>query len=270
MPASERIYRFWGRQDPSGRDKPPIRAELHADELDEGVARLRLYDPIDSWGGYWGVSAKEFADVLDGLGDVGEIRLHVNSPGGEVFEGVAIMNLLRSHSARVVAVVDGLAASAASFIAASADELVMNPNTELMIHDAWGIGIGPAETMRDLATRLDALSDNIASVYQRKAGGTVGDWRRAMLAETWYAADEAVTAGLADRVDDGDAPDADAAAKDAFDLSVFRNAGRDAAPEPEAAPTPVAVDGDAEQWRRRHARRRHELTAARHHLPAAP
>lgn len=261
-------YRFWGRRDPSGREKPPIRAELQATEVEAGVARLRLYDPIDSWGGIWGVSAKEFADTLDELpAGTSELRLHINSPGGEVFEGIAIMNLLRAHPARVVGVVDGLAASAASFIAAAADELVMNPNTELMIHDAWGIAIGPAETMRDVAGRLDALSDNIASVYQRKAGGTVEDWRAAMLAETWYSADESVAAGLADRVDDGDAPDEDAAAAQAaFDLTVFRNAGREQAPGPAAAPL-AAEDPGADERRLRHARRRHELAAARHRMP---
>lgn len=212
---------------PENYQRTPLRAESPQGPVEDGVAVLRLYDPIDSWGGDWGVSAKEFARTLDDLTDVGEIRLHVNSPGGEVFEGVAIMNLLREHPAKVTAVVDGLAASAASFIAASADEMVMGRNAELMIHDAWGLGIGNAADMRDLADRLDHLSNNIASVYAAKAGGTVQDWRDAMLAETWYSAEEAVTAGLADRV--AGTPDAP---KDKFDLSAYTYAGRDQAPEP--------------------------------------
>lgn len=195
-------FRFWGSRDPRGRVKIQIRASSPAvpdaaGDPDEAV--LRLYEPIDSWGGDWGTSAAEMASVLDQI-TAPRIRLHINSPGGEVYEAIAILNALRAHPARVTAVVDGLAASAASFIAAGSDEVVMGRNTELMIHDAWGIGIGPAATMRDLADRLDHISDNIASIYAAKAGGTVEDFRAAMLAETWYSAEEAVAAGLADSV----------------------------------------------------------------------
>jgi len=221
-------YRFHGRKPPQPSDRLPIRAEAPAADVDNGVATLRLYDPIDSWGEFWGVSAKEFAQALDDLDDdVREIRLHINSPGGEVFEGIAILNALRNHPARIVTVVDGLAASAASFIAMAGDEVVMGRNSELMIHDAWGICIGNAADMRDLAGRLDHLSDNIASVYAEKAGGTVADWRAAMLAETWYSAEEAVAAGLADRVEAKQEK-----VENRFDLSVFTYAGRDKAPAP--------------------------------------
>jgi ATP-dependent Clp endopeptidase proteolytic subunit ClpP len=208
-----------------------IRAELPADSGDATTAVFRLYDPVDSWGGEWGVSAKEFAAALDALPDtVNEIRLHINSPGGEVFEGIAILNALRNHDARVVAVVDGIAASAASFIAAGADELVMARNSELMIHDAWGLVVGNAADMRQMADTLDHLSNNIASVYADKSGGDVADWRAAMAAETWYSAEEAVAAGLADRVDKKSN-----AAKNHFDLSIFTYAGRDNAPGPTTA-----------------------------------
>lgn len=225
----EPMYRFLGRVAPSARVRTPILAAAPEAAVEGGVATLRLYEPIDSWGGPWGISAKEFVETLDQVADANEIRLHINSPGGEVWEGIAILNALRNHPARVVAVVDGLAASAASFIASGADEVVMGRNTELMIHDAWGLGIGPAADMRDLADRLDKISDNIASVYAAKAGGTVPSWRAAMLAETWYSADEAVAAGLADRVE-GDEPETDA--RNAFDLSLFKHAGRAEAPEP--------------------------------------
>lgn len=195
---------------------------------DDGVATLRLYDPIDSWGGEWGVSAKEFATALDALPqDTSTIMLHLNSPGGEVFEAVTMLNQMRRHPARVVAVVDGLAASAASFLAAGADELVMGRNSQLMIHDAWGLCVGNAGDMRDLAAHLDHLSDNIASVYAAKAGGEVADWRDRMLAETWFSADEALEAGLADSVESSDPQPVNA-----FDLSAFRHAGREAAPPP--------------------------------------
>ena len=220
-------------------DRQPIRAETPPAGGDQKVAVFRLYDPIDSWGGEWGVSAKEFAAALDALPDTtSEIRLHINSPGGEVFEGLAILNALRAHDARVVAVVDGIAASAASFIAVGADELVMAKNSELMIHDAWGLCVGNAQDMRELADRLDHFSNNIASVYADKAQGDVATWRAAMAAETWYSAEEAVKAGLADRVDTKKD-----AAKARFDLSIFTYAGRDDAPAPRAHEDLPSTDG---------------------------
>ncbi len=232
---------------------PGIRASLLApSEIVDGVATLRLYDPIDSWGGEWGVSAKEVATALDGLSpSTTEIRLHLNSPGGEVYEGIAMLNTLRAHPARVVAVVDGIAASAASFLAAGADELVMGRNSQLMIHDAWGLAMGNAGTMRETADVLDKISDNIASVYAAKAGGDVGTWRAAMLLESWYSAEEAVDAGLADRVEEALAPAGPLAA---FDLSIFDHAGREAAPTPLAPVRPTHDAWATEKLRERHAR----------------
>lgn len=230
-------YRFRGSVAPREGIRTPVLNQLTAIDEGDGTATLRIYDPIDSWGGDWGVSAKEVAAALDALpAGLTEIRLHVNSPGGEVYEGIAIMNMLRRHDAKIVAVVDGIAASAASFIACSADETVMAPNSQLMIHDAWGICIGDAETMRETGTLLDKISDNIADVYARKAGGDATSWRAAMRDETWYDAGEAVAAGLADMVEekaaDGEKP------KASFDLSVFQYAGREQAPPP---PLPVPV-----------------------------
>jgi ATP-dependent protease ClpP protease subunit len=206
-------------------------------------ATLRLYDPIDADGGEWGVSAKEFAASLDSLDKgVREIQLRINSPGGDVFEGLAILNALRDHPAKVVAVVDGVAASAASFVAMAADEVLMSRNTEMMIHDASGLALGNANVMHDMAGRLDKISDNIADVYASRAGGTVEEWRKAMLAETWYSADEAVEAGLADRVREpapGDPEPTEAKAR--YNLAVFAHAGREKAPAPfMPTRTPVA------------------------------
>ena len=231
---SEQTYRFHGHNKPQR-----IVNEIAAGPVEDGTAVLRLYDPIDSWGGEWGVSAKEFTSTLDNLGrDVQTIQLHLNSPGGEVFEGIAILNALRNHKAKVVAVVDGIAASAASFIACGADELVMGQNAELMIHDARGICMGNAGDMQQMTDLLNHLSDNIASVYAAKAGGTKADWRTAMLAETWFSADEAVAAGLADRVEgDTEQP------TNTFDLSIFAHAGRADAP----VPTLVQSADDAEK-----------------------
>lgn len=251
-------YRFHGSvPPPKGRQPLAFLASPKSDE--EGVATVRLYDPIDSWGGDWGVSAKEFAALLDETpDDVSEIRLHINSPGGEVFEGLAILNQLRQHRAKITTVVDGLAASIASVIAMAGDEVLMAPNSELMIHDAWGLAIGNAADMQSMAKTLDHLSDNIASVYADRAGGTAEDWRALMRLETWFGADEAVEAGLANAL--AETP-AKVDAKAAFDLSQFRFAGRAEAPDPHV---PVPVASATEEDNRR---LRHRMKAQRLHLP---
>lgn len=190
--------------------------------VDGTTATLRLYDPIDEWGGWWGMSAAELADAVDKLPtNVTEIRVLINSPGGDVFDGVAICNILAAHPARIVAIVQGLAASAASFIAVRCDETVMNPGSMLMIHDARGICVGWADDMRQMADLLDQISNNMADIYAAKAGGTSAAWRDKMLAETWYTATEAVAAGLADRVGDATSDDAPADADPHPDPSPF-------------------------------------------------
>lgn len=182
----------------------------------------------DWWGD--GNPAAQLVKDINAL-DVSEIQLHINSPGGDVYEGLAILNALRQHKARVIVTVDGLAASAASFIAMAGDEVVMARNSELMIHDAWGICIGPAEDMTRTGADLNRISDNIASIYADRASGTdTAAFRALMLAETWFSAQEAVDAGLADRVLE---KPVDEAKKNAFDLSVFDYAGRASAPAPQ-------------------------------------
>ncbi len=253
MPKPE--YRFHGRTPPTPGSKNPVRAQITSTGTDDtGTAVLRLYDPIDSWGGDWGVSAKEFTAALDEIPDATQITLHINSPGGEVYEAVAILNALRNHPASVTAVVDGIAASAASFIAAGADQVVMGQNTQLMIHDAWGICIGAAVDMRSTGDLLDKLSDNIASIYAAKSGTDTAVWRAAMLAETWYSADEAVAAGLADRVE-GEPPATEALNR--FDLSRFKHSSRADAPPP---PIPAAAAGRSPDG----LRRRHNHLARKH------
>ncbi|GAA3251641.1 head maturation protease, ClpP-related [Nonomuraea helvata] len=204
---------------------------------DDGApAEVYIYDEI-SW---WGVSAQDFISELKEI-TASKIRLRLNSPGGEVFDGIAIANLLRSHPAKVTTWVDGLAASIASVIALAGEQVIMQPHSQMMIHNPWAMCIGDAADMRDAAERLDRQSDNLAAVYAERAGGDVKHWRELMQAETWFSAAEAVAAGLADEVaehgnpDDApqDAPDDDAKARArAWDLSVFRYAGRAEAPAP--------------------------------------
>ncbi|MFD8769551.1 head maturation protease, ClpP-related [Microbacterium oxydans] len=202
-----------------------------------GVASLHLYGVV---GGFWGdIVAGDVVREIREL-DVATLNVYINSPGGDVFDGIAIRNAIRQSSAHVIVHVDGLAASAASFIACAADELVMGENAELMIHDAWTIVLGNADELRTEADNLDRISDNIAAMYAEKAGGTAASWREVMKAETWYSATEAVAAGLADRIEN-DAADTTADTENdvaaSFDLSMFAHAGRAAA----SAPLPVAA-----------------------------
>ena len=172
-------------------------------------------DILSDIGGWWdGMDAATMVRDIRDL-DADEIRLNINSGGGSVFDAVAILNALRQHPAKVTANVLGLAASAASFIACGVDETTMSANSTMMIHDGSGIAVGNAQDMHEMADLLDKLSDNIASIYAAKAGGTPDSWRETMRAETWYTADEAVEAGLADRVVAGEKVEAAEAAPSA-------------------------------------------------------
>ncbi|MER5559697.1 head maturation protease, ClpP-related [Streptomyces sp. NPDC002506] len=220
----------------------------------DDTAELLIYDEIGGWLGWY---ADEFVEQLAGI-TAPNLTVRINSPGGSVFEGIAIANALRSHPAMVTTQVDGIAASIASVIALAGDRLVMMPNSQLMIHDASGLCMGDAADMAQMATLLEQQSDNLADVYAAKAGGTRAEWRARMQAETWYLAAEAVEAGLADEVGQPTrtpgpppvvplAPDPDEAMAAHWDLSVFRYAGREEAPAPAATiatvvePPPAAV-----------------------------
>ena len=165
------------------------------------VGELWLYGVV---GGYWfGFDAESVSRALRSL-DVDTLYVRIHSPGGRAGEGVAIGNLLRNHKATVVTVVDGLAASAASVIAIAGDEVVMCPGSQMMLHDASMATWGNAAQLRRDAEWINKQSENYAGVYAHKAGGTPASWREVMLANegdgTWYTAEEAVDAKLADEV----------------------------------------------------------------------
>lgn len=203
-----------------------------------GKATIRIYGDIgESW---WGdsVTAKSFSDELEELGNLSTIELHLNSPGGDAFDGVAIMNVLRDHSADVTVIVDGLAASAASIIAMAGDTVVMGRGSQLMIHDAASFGFGNAAELRKAALVLDSISDSMAAVYAERAGGTTAAWREVMAEETWYGAEEAVEAGLADEIRAIKADDDEPAKAAAHALSGSRFAARFRYQGRAAAPTP--------------------------------
>jgi ATP-dependent Clp endopeptidase proteolytic subunit ClpP len=207
-----------------------------------GPTRVDIYDEIG--GGGWfstGVTAVDFIAELAQI--TGDIEVHLNSPGGDVFDGLAIYNSLAQRPGKVTTIVDGLAASAASFIAMAGTTRVISPGAMMMIHEASGLCVGNAGDMRETAELLDKVSENIASIYSAHSGRADG-WRDAMKAETWYTADEAVAAGLAHRVAERPAEGALTAAA-AWDLTAFARVPerlRNAAQQKPQAP---AGDGES-------------------------
>ncbi len=177
-------------------------------------AEVLIYDEI----GAYGVSARGFLAELNALQDDTPIDLRLNSPGGSVFDAVAIYNALSRHSGTITVWIDGFAASAASYIAMAGDEIVMPENAFLMIHDPSGLVMGTAADMRDMAGTLDKIASSMTRGYAAKSGKTETEIAALMSAESWFDAKEALDLGLATRLSE---PVRIAAS---FDIGRFRNA----------------------------------------------
>jgi ATP-dependent protease ClpP protease subunit len=224
-----------------------LRSELTAD----GAGEIWLYDVIDPYGGFWGISAAEIVQALQAVGD-GPVTVHINSPGGDVFEAIAIYNNFRAHKGLVTMVVEGVAASAASVVMAAGNRVEVAPNAQVMIHDGWGYVDGNQEKVHKYGDLLDRTSQNMAGMYAAKGGGEPDAWRALMQAETWYVGgDEIVATGLADAVTEAapavaPAPAEDAMAFAAWDLSIYAKAPKPAVPATQAPtqstePVPVVA-----------------------------
>lgn len=174
---------------------------LKVKALDDGAVEMLIYDEIgkDWWTGE-GLEAKAFADELKKVPKDKEIKVRINSGGGNVHDGMAIYNLLAERREKVSVIVDGVAASIASVIALAGRELSMPKNTLLMIHDPWGFAQGSADDMRQAATMLDAHRDAIVAVYERKTGTSRDEIKKLMKAETWFTGEQAQEAKFADTV----------------------------------------------------------------------
>lgn len=205
-------------------------------------AEMFIYEEIDP---FWGIGAKQFADDLKSLGDVETINVRINSPGGDVFDGLAIYNQLKRHSAKVEVDVDGIAASISSIIALSGDTVRMASNAMLMIHDPWTVAVGNADELRKTVDTLDKIKDTLVGTYAGRSNLDAEFIAEMMGEETWLDAAEAVEAGFADEVTGQQAM----AAK--FDLSRFRNA-------PKVLNEP-AEDEDAVPYRRMALQRKLEI-----------
>lgn len=163
---------------------------------EDQTADIYIYDEI----GGWGISARRFTEDLISLGNLSHINLHIHSPGGEVFDGIAIYNQLKNHSSTITVYIDGLAASMASVIAMVGDTVIMPKNAMMMIHKPWGVSWGDANDMREYADLLDKLENVLIPAYVAKTGKTTEEITAMLEQETWLDGDECVEHGFADKV----------------------------------------------------------------------
>lgn len=163
------------------------------------TGEIWLYDQVGA-GDFFsnGMSAKQFADELNKLGKIDLLNLRINSPGGSVFDGVAIYNILDRFPGRIEVDVDGVAASIASVIAMAGDEIRMASNALMMIHDPMGYTQGGAEDMRQTADLLDQIKGIIVDTYARRTKNEASVLGKMMTAETWMTAADALNLGFAD------------------------------------------------------------------------
>ena len=163
------------------------------------MADIYVYGPIgDSWDPE-AMTAAEFARQLRAAGDE-DVTVHVNSAGGDVFDANAMAELVRAREGRVTAVIEDLAASAASYFALTADEVLMNPSAMLMVHNPWASCVGSSAEMRSTADLLDKVRATIVRQYVSKTGLPEADVEELMDAETWMDARKAVELGFADEI----------------------------------------------------------------------
>ncbi|ABI59716.1 peptidase S14, ClpP [Nitrosomonas eutropha C91] len=192
-----------------------FRAELSGDE-----ATIYLYDTIvsdDFWGGVTAISfVKELMAIKAPV-----IHLRINSPGGDVFSARAIETAIREHNSEVIAHIDGVAASAASYIALAADNIVIAEGAFYMIHKAWSFAMGNADDLLEMAALLEKVDESLVTTYAKRTGQAEDQIRDWMRNETWFSAAEAVEYGFADSVAE-DGPSASASI--GWDLSAYNAA----------------------------------------------
>lgn len=163
-------------------------------------AEIYLYGVIGAdWMGD-GITAKQFASDLKAMGPVKNIAVRINSEGGSVFDGKAMYSLLNEHPAKVTVHIDGLAASAASFIAMAGDEINVAEGGFVMIHNAYMMAVGDAREMRRSADMLDVVNNTIVDTYVARTKGDRKAIQKMMDDETWLTGAEAVKHGFADKM----------------------------------------------------------------------
>ena len=173
------------------------RGEFRAEATGENEATIWLYDAIvrdDYWGG---ISALSVGKALAEHRDKGTIHLRIDSPGGDVFAGRAMEQLIAEHPGRVVAHIDGFAASAASYVALAAGERIISPGGMFMVHKAWTLAWGNEEDMHKVADLLGKIDDTLIETYAARTGADPEQLRAWITTETWLNAEESLAAGFA-------------------------------------------------------------------------
>ncbi|WP_249168958.1 MULTISPECIES: head maturation protease, ClpP-related [unclassified Fusobacterium] len=211
---------------------------------DGKTAEMTLYGSIGSDDFWDDITDKKFKSDIEGLGDVEEINLHINSPGGNAFAAVAIANTLKSHKANVTAYIDGLAASAATIITSACDNVKMPKNALFMIHNPWIFAAGSSQDLQKAADMLDKVKECIVATYTKKTGKTKDELSQLMDEETWMTAVEAKNNGFVDEILESDEDIKNVSNylivnNMAFDLSKFDNYKPE---EPAPAPTQSQTD----------------------------
>jgi ATP-dependent Clp protease, protease subunit len=177
------------RSDALDRWNPSIQAS------NDTEGSINIYEVIGKdWDGR-GASAQKTASILRNLGEK-DVIVNINSPGGDVFEGIAIYNILRMHRAKVTVRVMGLAASAASVIAMAGDDIYMGDGAQLMIHNAWAVAVGNRHDMRDAANVLEPIDTAMAELYASRTGLEQKAIVKMMDAETWLTTDQSIKEGV--------------------------------------------------------------------------
>ena len=176
------------------------------------TADVYIFDEI----GTYGITAQEFINDIKELKGM-SINLRINSLGGDVFDGMAMYNVIKRREAKTTVYIEGIAASIATIIALGADEVVMAENSLFMIHNAWGGAMGEAKDMRKTAETLDKISGELTDIYRKKTGLSYEALQEMMDEETWLNAEEAYEHGFVDVISDS----IKVAAK--YDVSKFKN-----------------------------------------------
>src|SRR5262245_57482726 len=164
-------------------------------------AELLILTAIGKWEDMGEVSAKKFAGDLAKLPtSVKRLDIHINSPGGSVFEAQGIYSRLADHRSQKIVYIDGLAASAASIIAMVGHKIYIRANANMMIHLPSGLAMGNADDMRQMATALDSITESMINVYNKRTGLDRGEIRDLLAAETWFSPQDAIEKGFADEM----------------------------------------------------------------------
>ncbi|MDH5612207.1 MAG: Clp protease ClpP [Gammaproteobacteria bacterium] len=205
---AESVARFWGKT--LSKDE---KQWYSINTTNSDQAEILIYDVI----GWPFIDAETFVRELTAI-NAPNIKVRINSPGGDVMDGTAIYNALRAHPAQVTTVVEGMAASMASVIALAGDHVEIADNAYFMIHNPWTIGWGDEHALRDIADLLGRIGNTLAQTYAKKTGSKVADIKALMDAETWFIGSEAKDAGFVDAV----VGDVEATAR--FELGMFDHA----------------------------------------------